>query len=82
MQGKDFGVLPKPLRSWRSHTIGINVVQRSGGTPQSNSLGDHTDVNVFVDGRADSSHVLPGTVSLGEALIWYGTQLKLKGDPT
>ena len=74
MQGKDSTVLPKPLRSWRSHTIGISVVQRSDRNSE------QTHVNIFVDGRADSSHQLPGTVSLGEALIWYGTQLKLKGE--
>lgn len=73
-KGKGFTALPKPLRSFRSHTIGVNVLQRS------DSKSEQTTVNVFVDGRADSSHQLPGTVSLGEALIWYGTQLKLKGE--
>lgn len=58
----------------RSPTIGVNVVWKSGRNSE------ETHVNVFVDGRADSSHQLPGTVSLGEALIWYGTQLKLKGE--
>lgn len=60
---------------FRSPTVGVNVVNYSvKGKPS------HSSVNIFVDGRAESSHGLPGTVSLGEALIWYGTQLKLKGE--
>lgn len=65
-----------PRQTLRSDTVGINVVHHFLGGVRT----DRTTVNIFVDGRADSSHQLPGTVSLGEALIWYGTQLKLKGD--
>lgn len=60
---------------FRSHTVGVNVVNYSAEGKSLRSV-----VNIFVDGRAESSHGLPGTVSLGEALIWYGTQLKLKGE--
>lgn len=69
---------PDPFahRVRRSDTVGVNVVHHFLGDVRTG----RTTVNIFVDGRAESSHGLPGTVSLGEALIWYGTQLKLKGE--
>jgi hypothetical protein len=58
--------------SWRSPTFCVNVVQFTNP--------DETAINVFNEGRAESSHVLPGHVSLAEAFIWYGTLIKLKGE--
>ncbi|MFM1990258.1 MAG: hypothetical protein RJA99_3215 [Pseudomonadota bacterium] len=67
--GKPFKPLPR--MTMRSRTVAINVVQFND---------NRTTVNVFNDGRAESSHGLPGHVSLAEALIWYGTTLKLQGE--
>lgn len=62
----------------RSKTVGVNVVQWMANNKPDNTV--QTVINVFVDGRAESSHGMPGAVSLADALIWYGTQLKLRGE--
>lgn len=71
LTGKPFKPLPRKVV--RSKTVSVNVVQRFAH--------EDTVVNIFIDGMATSSHTLPGIVSLAEALIWHGTQLKLTGDP-
>jgi len=60
----------------RSPTVGINVVHRT----ELDGTNPSTVINVFVDGRAESSHGMPGHISLAEAFIWYGTQRKLLGE--
>jgi hypothetical protein len=66
------GTSSKSIGIVRSRTVGLNVVHR----PRF----DDTVVNLFEDGMARDSHRLPGRVSLAEALIWYGTTLKLQGE--
>lgn len=52
----------------RTPTIGVNVV----------NAGDRGTLNLFIDGRATHSFPMETTMTLGEAVIWLGTQLQLR----
>lgn len=58
----------------RSGTVGVNVVTKRS----KKGINVTSTINIYIDGRAEDSVVVPGEMSIGKALIYVGTRMLME----